>query len=269
MSVTDYADWTDALSFLTTLSVMAPTPDTRDWADTVAFVAAGGPANQDFPDWTKAVVGSTTTGGGSGSGPTFLTSSAINQWGSATSGTVNAPAAITAGNLLVMCVSQGHAGTTFTSSGFTQLGTANPLGGVMSLWVGGKIATGSEPTSYTVNFSQSGNGAGTVLQYSGATTNDGLPSSGFDNGTGTCTVPGLTPTGVGRIFLVVASTNNNPATITAPAGFGTRANTTGGPAPAFAVFDLSQVLPAATGAAAYTYTPFVGDQAFGMGLLLH
>lgn len=265
--VADAADWARTVSVLSGSLIVSPPPDAVDWSETISFVAAASP-NADFPDWTDAVVTSGATGGGSGSGPTFLSASVLNNWGSTTTGTINAPPNIQTGALLVMCAVQGFAGTTFTSSGFTQLATLNPGGGFDSFWVGGKIATAGEPATYTLNMSQSGSGWGTVVQYSGATTNDGAPTGAIDFGTGALTVPSLAPTGTGRVVLVLASANGAPITITGPAGFGVRVRNTAGPSPVFAVFDLSQVLPVTTGAMGLTYAPFGGFQCGAMAVLI-
>ena len=86
-----------------------------------------------------------------------------------TTDTINAPASIVAGNALIATVNwASSSGTFMPPSGWTQLrsdATAN--GNTMTAGWFCKIATGSEPSSYTWGFSVSANSFSAIFQYSG------------------------------------------------------------------------------------------------------
>jgi hypothetical protein len=118
----------------------------------------------------------------------------------ASTSTVNAPASIVAGNVLLMAVgTTGSPSAAVLPSGWAFIDGAadfvvNSNIAILTAW---KIATGSEPGSYTVTWT--GGGVATVniiAQYSGNDQTSPIDAHGTTNGTASASVvsPTLTPT---------------------------------------------------------------------------
>ena len=127
----------------------------------------------------------------------FVTESDVQ--GSGASVTVNAPASIVSGNLLVAVLSgvssSAHGGPT----GWTMAGSGYDATSTMQLTVFTKVATGSEPSTYTFT-SGTGNLGVYVGQYSGTVSLDGTPT--FTHGTSnSVTGASQTPTATGDALL--------------------------------------------------------------------
>jgi hypothetical protein len=130
--------------------------------------------------------------------------------GSANSGTgtsviVNAPAGIVAGNLLVAVV---YCGVSTTSPGFSSAGWGTQMSNPNANTAGGwgvltKLATTSEPSTYTIN--GPGKLSAAILQFSGAAAAlDGSIATNFVASNQTaCTAPSATPSVTGDIVLAV------------------------------------------------------------------
>jgi hypothetical protein len=145
----------------------------------------------------------------------FVTSSFAN--GSAsTSTTVNAPASIVAGNILVaIACTASPSGSSFALTGFTVQGTP-PTDSTTTILT--KVATGSEPASYTLSNTSQQHNSCVILQFSGASTLDGSAAYN-ENGAGAtaCTAPSQTPTVTGDCLIAVFVSLNNK-TFTTPTG---------------------------------------------------
>lgn len=90
---------------------------------------------------------------------------------SETSHSINKPTGVTTGDLLIMMICfEDDTGTVTGPSGFTEVGDVEPVdvGPVFHNFVYYKVATGSEPSSYTVTTTNSVNGALFLLRISGA-----------------------------------------------------------------------------------------------------
>lgn len=152
--------------------------------------------------------------------------------------TVTAPATITAGNMLFAMMHVGtqpnSAGTavTFTSTGWNLEATNTNLyatGGAGQLGILSKVATSSEPTSYTINCTITGGTisnftSALVVQYSGVDTTtpfdaSSLTNSGFSTTT-SAIAPSVTATQIGTMVVVYATQNGTA--ITNPSGFTSR-----------------------------------------------
>ena len=172
--------------------------------------------------------------------------------GSGSSVTVNAPASIAAGNLLVAVysVGTGTANTFTPPTGWTQVANHSGSGVAFGTLIATKTATGSEPTSYT--FSQLA-GAGqsvTVGQYKGVSSVDVDGFADSVAGSSTASTPSVTPAKSGEMLAAVFVTSINTflSTPTSPAGLTLESTISGGTAPNSIWCDEIYNSTAATGA---------------------
>jgi hypothetical protein len=132
---------------------------------------------------------------------------------------VTKPAGTVAGNVLVSCLALngGSVAGTGVPAGWTPLASvtaqANPK--VFGYY---KVATASEPASYTWMLASSVAGGGGVARYSGASGVDGAATSASGASAASGTVPGVTTTTGNTMLVGCMGVNSSSATLTSPAG---------------------------------------------------
>lgn len=166
------------------------------------------------------------------------------------------PASIAAGNLLVVFVTASNASSgTFAPStgatGFTKE-SENPTNHHSAVFT--KVATGSESGSASFAWTGSSTCGGVMLQYSGAS---GLDGASVHNQSGssttTATIPSITPTATGDMWMAAVGTITNKSTMSTPGGFTQRAQSIGGSFDAITGWDQGPLASAsATGTATST-----------------
>ena len=239
------------------------------WSRDVDVVADdGGNVADEFtlPDWFVATYSVSATGAASGTATTTFTDSisftdsATNDNGpGATTLTLSKPAGVAAGDVMLAQITfAGGSSVNVTApSGWTQVGSDNNNGTSVGQRVYSKVATGSEPSSYTWILSSLKKAAGGISGYRGVDTSSPVDAVAFGAGSGTSlTAPSVDPTvrstRVVRLFGTLANT-----TLSAPTGLTERyerANTNvAAPAgPTASADDADQFSDAATGPASST-----------------
>jgi len=150
--------------------------------------------------------------------PAFVSGS--NNHTTGTSVSVTAPASIVAGNLLVAFMWGFGTTNTFTlDSGWTSAFQHNASTNEGATCVATKVATGSEPASYTFGLTGSGSGFNvSILQFSGASGLDGsVALNAMVTNTSTPSAPSVTPTKTPDT-LVCCFGSAQPSTVSTPAG---------------------------------------------------
>jgi hypothetical protein len=184
-------------------------------------------------------------------GIAFVSGSSAGPGGGVTAVTVNAPASIVAGNLLVAFVA--HAGASGWSgpAGWTK--NAESADHYLSCW--NKTATGSEPSSYTWTVTGTSNfAAGVILQYSGATGFDGTVTAPNRVTSTTYTASSVSPTTATDMWIVAAADTGGWSDVASiPSGFTARNSANSGFA---SIYSFEKILASssATGTAAGTWT---------------
>lgn len=141
--------------------------------------------------------------------PTFVSYDIFATTSSATSFTVNAPTSISSGNLLIAVANfnAGSAATLTAPSGWTVVNTT------ANRFFAHKVATGSEPSSYTFTTSVSAAGTVAVMNFSGAAIDVfGTTSAASTNPT----APSITLAQNNSLVLcaVTANASNNSVSVT-------------------------------------------------------
>ena len=132
---------------------------------------------------------------------------------------VTKPAGTVAGNVLVSCLALngGSVAGTGTPVGWTRIASittqANPK--VFGYY---KVATASEPASYTWTLASSVAGGGGVARYSGASGVDGAATSASGASAASGTVAGVTTTTANAMLVGCMGVNSSSVTLTSPAG---------------------------------------------------
>lgn len=211
----------------------------------------------------------------------FVSQSTAAPGGGGTTVVINAPATIAEGNVLVASIRAASAGTQITTTApdgwveISQLATATLSS---SMWR--KVATGSEPGTYTFTYSAAASGrAGGITQWFGVDTTTPIDVAASQNSdtSATATATGITTVTDGTMLLAHYATGGN-VTFTAPSGMteqwiaGRGSLFTGGQATAGASGDKDAALSASsfyiailaalrpvTGVAAPTVTPDTAD----------
>lgn len=208
---------------ITGLSTTVSLPDTWTASDfLLLFVNSNYTQTLTFPTRVDAFTQLATSGpaiaGGTGgsANPLYVSGSGA-AGGNQGSVTVTAPATITAGNLLI-CIITNASGTPpnyLMPSGWALAGSVGILQNTSSAAVFTKIATATEPASYTIN-TQSSFCAATISQYSGVSGLDGTPVF-LQLTSGTSYTSPTQPAGAGD-GKVVAYCSYNGNTFTTPTG---------------------------------------------------
>jgi hypothetical protein len=140
---------------------------------------------------------------------------------------VNAPASISSGNVLI-CIIDGNASATFTasSSGWTLVSSqaVNGVAGCYGIYY--KIATGSEPSTYSWTVTGGGYYQFHILQFSGNASSspiDGTPSfTAYSTATTSYVCPSVTVSTTGEMLVCFAAaryvTSGIPPTFSTPSG---------------------------------------------------
>ena len=132
---------------------------------------------------------------------------------------VTKPAGTVAGNVLVSCLALngGSVAGTGVPAGWTPVASvtaqANPK--VFGYY---KVATASEPASYTWTLASSVAGGGGVARYSGASGVDGAATSASGSSAASGTVAGVTTTTANAMLVGCMGVNSSSVTLTSPAG---------------------------------------------------
>lgn len=223
---TDFADWTKGTVVFPNLTQIVA-QDFPDWTDGIVQITGAVAPNQDFPDWVKTTEVDTTvpvrapnTGGSGG----------FNAFGNSV--TVNAPANIKTGDLMVATVVAWLTSTTnIASTGWTrqdyQQGT-DPNTDVALLT---KVATASEPATYTFTVTTGGTANPLMVlieKYTGPAALDGAAQFKFLNTSVTnMDAASITPTQTGDTLIVFYFSHgtNGGATFTTPTGMFAENNT--------------------------------------------
>jgi len=166
----------------------------------------------------------------------------------ATSLVINVPAGMQANDLLITHIARTGNGAINTPSGWTAAGGTNN-GVFLRQATFYRVATASEPASYTWTWSGTEAAAGGMSTYYGAKASSALDlvgTAGTANNTTTVTAPGITTTANDALVLAFFASNTN-STFTTASGMTERhdVGTTG--ATSLATDDMTQVTAGATG----------------------
>ncbi|HZR02677.1 MAG TPA: LamG domain-containing protein [Burkholderiales bacterium] len=187
---------------------------------------------------------------------------------SAASVTINVPAGTKAGDLLLAAVAARNAATVTAPAGWTAVAALNTTSGTtLRQVVYYRVATGTEPASYTFTLSSSVRTAGLIVAYRGVDTANPIDvSAGQANASAsTITAPSITPSVTGTMLVGLFSAATG-TTISSAAGMAYRADVLsgGGTGIAIGVFDQQQATASATG----TRTATAGGSAVNIGQLV-
>ncbi|MHA7178810.1 phytase [Arthrobacter sp. MDB2-24] len=165
--------------------------------------------------------------------------------------TIPKPANVAQGNLLVSCLSLngGSIATTGAPAGWTRLAAvtiiANPK--VYGYY---KVATASEPASYSWTTTSTTSGGG-IARYSGASGLDTAATSATGTAASSGTVPAVTSTTANAMLVGCMSVNSGSVTLTSPGGMA-QAVETG--ARRFEIADESQPSAGSSGAKTWSFS---------------
>lgn len=179
-------------------------------------------------------------------------------------GSVSTPAGVLAGDVLVAFLSiNGNSTVTITPpTGWTKIANGSVSGGYSSLWAFYKVATASEPTSYTFTASTGSQWAIAVEAWSNGNTS--MPVDVYAVGPGgsgsTVDAPSVTTT-LPNDAVIGAYAQNYSSSFTLPAKMTARLSR-GGPNASIAVGDYTQATAGATGDLAAT----AGNAYYNIGL---
>ncbi len=157
------------------------------------------------------------------------------------------PAGVVSGDVMVAVVDVRQNPTATAPAGWSEV-SMTPNGTTYRQFVYTKVATGSEPTSYTFGFNQSRRASGAIAAYSGVSTTS--PVESFTAATASSaaiTAPSATTVAT-QAMVVGAFSINNSSAIAPPAGMTERAEIASGSAIKTEVADYVQTSPGATGA---------------------
>ena len=194
-------------------------------------------------------VGPSDTGGGSG-----IVRESVSQAANTTASTrltIPTPANVAQGDLLVSCLSLngGSIAATGAPAGWTRLAAvttiANPK--VYGYY---KVATGSEPASYSWTTTSTTSGGG-IARYSGASGIDAAATSSSGAAASSGTIPAVTSTTANAMLVGCMSVNSSSVTLTSPAGMA-QAIETG--ERRFEVADGIQAIAGPSGAKTWTFS---------------
>lgn len=147
--------------------------------------------------------------------------------GAASPCTVNVPAGVVNGDVMVAVVMAGGANTLTPPAGWTQLDVAFSLGPSIGSWY--RVAS-SEPASYNWTYSGSLNVTGIISAYSGVDTTTPVPQhSAWHRRTSSTLITGdsITTT-VNGTWILHLGGDSSATTITQPSGWNQRANPNAG-----------------------------------------
>jgi hypothetical protein len=136
--------------------------------------------------------------------------------------TVSAPASIVAGNVLLAYLTNSGAAPTAGPTGWTQLSSA---GTANAAWW--KLATSSEPTSYTWTFGAGTYAEGLIVQYSGV---GSTPIDTYTNNSATGTAitsTAATNSAAGETYVLFLGAEKYAVTFTTPSGLTLEASVSG------------------------------------------
>jgi hypothetical protein len=129
--------------------------------------------------------------------PTYQSLATATRGSNGTSLTINKPTGTTQGDLLIAILSKDGTGAINTPSGWTLIneGSSGTGSGNIRLGVFYKVAGASEPSSYTITWSDSEQAVGAILRYSNFCTGNPINVSGSaTGGSNTPTAPSVTTT---------------------------------------------------------------------------
>lgn len=147
---------------------------------------------------------------GGASTPAYVNHTAVSSSSNATNVTINVPAGISNGHLLLTAISIGGNAAFVAPSGWTQIYVNQNSGGSVGVWY--RVAS-SEPASY--NWSWGGGNSrrysGYTVGYSGVDTTTPIDASGGQSVGGSATpitAPSISPTSTGTLLLFIAGAGN-------------------------------------------------------------
>lgn len=180
---------------------------------------------------------------------------------SATGVTVTAPTGIAANDFLFATAYSTSSGLTWSPpSGWLLVDSINTT---HSIALFKKIATGSEPGSYTFGTGSSSPKWATVFDYRGASTVSTNNLAGVSVGSADPQVAASMSVTINRILLAVMGVNSGSTTLTSgPAGMTSREQQFSSPSPRGAVFDLVNAATGASGTKSFDISSSTAGAAF-------
>ncbi|WP_307609192.1 phytase [Pseudarthrobacter sp. W1I19] len=132
--------------------------------------------------------------------------------------TVPKPANVAQGDLLVSCLALngGTVAATGVPAGWTRIAAVTAIANP-KVYGYFKVATASEPASYSWMTTSTTSGAG-IARYSGASGLDGVATSASGAAASSGTVPAVTTTAANAMLVGCVSVNSSSVTLTSPAG---------------------------------------------------
>ena len=205
-----------------------------------------------------------------GAVPTLRAFSSGSNNASTTSITLTRPAGTVAGDVMLASLSVRGTSTVTAPAGWALIRTDTYTASLRmhSYW---RLATASDPASWTWTFSGSRLAAGTIHAYSGVNTTTPIDASGgqaASTTSATATAPSITTT-VSNTRLVAFFANMSNSTWTPPAGFAERADLVGTSSSQFTSLesaDIARPTAGATGAVSATATASSGNVAQAIAL---
>jgi PKD repeat protein len=162
-------------------------------------------------------------GGGGGGGAISKVDATATQNTSATTGVqVSKPAGVTAGDFLIAQITADNNPTMATPTGWTQVAGPISAGTGARVFVFSRVATGSEPASYTFTLSsaQKYNAAMTAFRGVDATNPfDSAAATVGANSGATLTIGGVTTATAGALLVGGVGLNSGSTTVTPPSGW--------------------------------------------------
>ena len=190
------------------------------------------------------------TGGGTGTITRGAVSQAVNT-ATSTTLTIPKPANVAEGNLLVSCVALNGGTVTATGvpAGWTRLAAATSIANpkVYGFY---KVATASEPASYSWTTTSTTSGGG-IATYAGAAGLDTAATTAAGAAASSGTVPAVTTTTANAMLVGCMSVNSSSVTLTSPAGMAQVVETG---ARRFEVADAIQAAAGPSGAKTWTFS---------------
>jgi hypothetical protein len=188
----------------------------------------------------------------------FVASTTTIQGTAATSMPLAVPTGVASGDLLIAHISAHDARTFSTLTGWTQLLTATTGGVSTGVWY--RVATGSEPASYTFTWNTSDEAVGAMLAYRGVNTSSPIQTWGWSSGSSNApTAPSVTTTSANTTVVRLFGSDDinlpSPTSNTYPSGTtGRYALKTTSSAVGEAGADQLRTSAGATGAASFNLT---------------
>lgn len=174
--------------------------------------------------------------------PEFIAQTTANT-GNATI-SIERPSGVSTGDLLVFVLYVGANGTvTSAPSGWSAAINSGATIGAMAVYT--KVATSSEPTSYSFTHSSSNSKTGSILAYRNANAINATGTPNYTSSSLTATATSISPTKAGTLIAAFGYENNRTVA-TPPSGMTARA-TFSSNGPAFYVYDQGSVGSGSTG----------------------